>query len=176
MPISDKTYLGWQRKRAAKKWYRRFWDFWALYSVVLFFAAGGVLLYMHKWAEVAAALIAFGVVRLVVSPLIYIFYKKFRPYQRLEFRTSYWFLFSRYSTKPDSFPSDHGAACSAITAVFFYYFPVLGVAFMLITFLNGCARVILGYHYPIDILGGWLLGIFSAIFAVHVLVPMLFTR
>ena len=176
MAIQDETYLGWQSKRAASKWYRRFWDFWALYSIVLFIIAGAIMLYQHRWEQVLAAVIAFGLGRLVFGPLIFIFYKKPRPYQRLDFRTGYWFLFSQYSTKPDSFPSHHAAACAAIAGVFFYYFPLLGAAFFVAAFLNGCARVILGYHYPVDILAGWILGLSCSVLSLYVLVPILFTH
>lgn len=67
----------------------------------------------------------------------------------------------RYTNKP-SFPSGHTSFAVAFAATTFLKYKKLGIAFLLLAILIGIARVIGGVHFPIDILGGILVGVFSA--------------
>jgi membrane-associated phospholipid phosphatase len=176
MLISDNQYLSWQKKLSDNKFFRCFWVFCGIYSVLLIFAAGIYLLALGKWRQVVLALIALVLARLILLPLIQIYYKKKRPYQALHFTTMHSWLFSEPNIRPQSFPSSHAASFAAITTVFMAYFPILGLLLILVSFANGWARIILGYHYLIDILCGWLLGIISGLIVVYWLSPLLFTR
>jgi len=63
-----------------------------------------------------------------------------------------------------SFPSGHTSAAAAFAATVFLKYKKLGIIFLILAVLIGTARVIGGVHYPIDILGGVLVGILSALF------------
>ena len=57
-----------------------------------------------------------------------------------------------------SFPSDHALAAFAIVGALFGTHGVLAVALLAMGVLLGFARVFVGTHYPLDIVGGALLG------------------
>ena len=174
--MNSNFYLHQQKLLATSAWYRQFWKFWGIYSVLLIFAVGGYLLLLGKWREVLAAFAAFVLARVVVSPLIYIFYKRQRPYQKLNFTTIHSWLLSGPATRHNSFPSDHAASFASISTALFWYFPVLGVFLILLTLINGCGRIVLGYHYSFHVLAGWIVGVLSALAVVYWLAPVLFTH
>lgn len=59
----------------------------------------------------------------------------------------------------DSFPSGHATFFSALALGLFYHNKKLGSFFLFAAFLVGVARVIVGVHWPIDVLGGFLIGV-----------------
>ncbi|MBI2033875.1 MAG: phosphatase PAP2 family protein [Candidatus Liptonbacteria bacterium] len=65
-----------------------------------------------------------------------------------------------------SFPSNHAAILFALSLLIFYLNRRLGIWFFILSFLNGLARVVVGVHWPLDILGGALVGVLSA-FLIH---------
>jgi membrane-associated phospholipid phosphatase len=175
--MNSNFYLNQQKLLAASKWYRRFWEFWGIY-IVGFFYAGIVLFFLPNFRNVAIlSSVAFLFVLLVVRLVFYFFYKKCRPYQKLNFSppASPFFLSSVHK-KFNSMPSAHAASLTAISCVCLAFFPLLGVLGLIATIFNGVARVILGYHYPSDILVGWLVGLLSAFGVVYWLAPLLFTH
>lgn len=62
-----------------------------------------------------------------------------------------------------SFPSGHIAFLFALATVIYFINKRFGIIFFILCFLVGAARVFVGIHYPLDILGGIVVGIFSAI-------------
>lgn len=62
-----------------------------------------------------------------------------------------------------SFPSDHSAFVFALAASLWLRDKKLGLIYFLGALLVGWGRVVSGVHYPIDIFGGAILGIFSAL-------------
>ncbi|HYV33784.1 MAG TPA: phosphatase PAP2 family protein [Candidatus Limnocylindria bacterium] len=169
--ISNQTYLHWQRELALNKSFRRFWLFCGIYSVGFVFLASIYFIAKGNKEIVLIAFAAFVLGRMIIPQLIYLFYKKPRPYQQFNFHpVSSWF-FSPIQKRYISFPSDHSISFAAITTVFFYFFPPVGIVFIILTLFNGWGRVILGYHYIIDIVAGWTIGILSAIAVIHWVVP-----
>jgi len=68
-----------------------------------------------------------------------------------------------------SFPSDHAAVSFALAVAVFIHNKSLGLFLLLLSILIGLARIYTGVHYPLDILGGAIVGIFTAIAIYFVL-------
>jgi undecaprenyl-diphosphatase len=65
-----------------------------------------------------------------------------------------------------SFPSGHTSAAFMMATLLGYYFPPLTIPLYCWATLVGCSRVVLGVHFPTDILVGALLGISTALFSL----------
>lgn len=65
----------------------------------------------------------------------------------------------------DSFPSGHATVFSALAGALFFFSRTLGWVFAVGALLIGVARIMAGIHFPIDIMAGFALGIFSALLA-----------
>jgi len=67
--------------------------------------------------------------------------------------------------RPDySFPSDHATVLMALTlAAWLMGYKKLGWALFTITIIISCSRVVIGVHYPLDIIGGWVAGTVGAL-------------
>ena len=65
-----------------------------------------------------------------------------------------------------SFPSGHTSAAFMMATVLGYFFPALMIPLYCWATLVGCSRVILGVHFPSDILMGIILGISTALFSL----------
>ncbi len=63
-----------------------------------------------------------------------------------------------------AFPSGHAAVFSAIAFAIYFKHKKAGFVFMFFAFLIGLARIVAGVHFPIDILGGFILGALVALF------------
>lgn len=64
------------------------------------------------------------------------------------------FLYGSY----DSFPSGHATLFSALAVAIFMYHRKMGMFFICGAILIGLSRIIVGIHFPIDILAGFILG------------------
>ncbi|MDD5461131.1 MAG: phosphatase PAP2 family protein [Methylococcales bacterium] len=65
-----------------------------------------------------------------------------------------------------SFPSGHTSAAFMMATVLGYYYPPLIITLHGWATLIGCSRVILGVHFPTDILMGSIIGISAAYFSL----------
>lgn len=67
-----------------------------------------------------------------------------------------------------AFPSSHASFFMALALSIFFYHKKAGYLFMLSALIIGLARIAGGVHFPVDILGGFILGILVAYFAKNV--------
>lgn len=62
-----------------------------------------------------------------------------------------------------SYPSGHATIMFAISTSIFLYNKIWGIIFIVMALISSISRVIAGVHFPSDIVGGVLVGVFSAI-------------
>jgi membrane-associated phospholipid phosphatase len=137
-------------------------EFFAIYSiytvpVIL------VFLWFRKIRETSIRAALAGLLTwLVVSPLIATVYFRARP--ELAQIGGQELLFHRPTY---SFPSDHAGFLAALTVTFYLNgYKKIAIAFLMLTIVVSFVRVTVGFHYPTDILGGWVIGTFVAL-AIH---------
>ncbi|MFA5004496.1 MAG: phosphatase PAP2 family protein [Candidatus Saccharimonadales bacterium] len=63
----------------------------------------------------------------------------------------------------NGFPSDHALLTMTLTAVAFFFHKRIAGGMLLLTVIVSIARVLAKIHSPIDIMGGWLIGITGAV-------------
>lgn len=68
-----------------------------------------------------------------------------------------------------SFPSGHTAAAFIMAEVITVYYPEFSVLSYSLALMIGCSRVLVGVHYPTDILAGMVLGMSSSSLAVSIM-------
>ena len=94
--------------------------------------------------------------RLVFTEIIRYFYPHLRPFILYKFTP----LIFDYA---NSFPSGHAAFFFALAAIIFLFHKKWGIAYFTGTLIIVLSRIIAGVHWPMDILGGLVVGVGSAI-------------
>ena len=108
----------------------------------------------RNWQVVIAALVAGVIARFGVVELIRAFYNRPRPFEVLPD------LHQLLTHSPGgSFPSGHAAFSFAIAAVVGRYYPKTSILFYGAAFSLSFSRVVVGIHWPSDIVGGAVIGI-----------------
>jgi len=67
-----------------------------------------------------------------------------------------------------SFPSEHMTIFTALSVVIFLINKKAGFVFFIITILIGLSRIVIGVHYPLDILGGFCFGLLFGFIFIEV--------
>lgn len=174
--VNESQYRLFQKLLATNHTFRRFWQFWSNYAFVFFaFAFILVVTNINYQIIIILSAISFLVSRIFLVTLINLIYHKPRPYQKFEFIPITSRFFSWQTKLPNSFPSRHTTAYFAVASIVILYMPMLGLSLMIISLMAGIARVILGYHWPIDIIVGVLLGTAMGLLTSVVIVDFLFT-
>ena len=176
MWLKERHYQSWQNKLRTNTWFRRWWRFWSNYSPVFFIVAFLFAIFEPAFYQLLL-LVAIVIVltRGVAITLINHFYKVERPYQKYGFNPLISRLFSLKTDSPNSFPSRHAIVFAGISAVFMVMIPVVGLLLLLVTIMIGRGRVILGYHYPEDVIAGVVMGLVIGYLTTLVAIPLLFT-
>ncbi|MDQ3018591.1 MAG: phosphatase PAP2 family protein, partial [bacterium] len=170
------NYVGWQGKLQESSLFRRWWQFWSNYAFIFFAAAGlGLTQQYNGYQILVLSFISFVVARGIVTTLINLGYHRVRPYQLYKFNPITSRFFSLQTAKPNSFPSRHTTAFTSVAAVVTMFNPVAGIILYGVTVMTGLGRIVLGYHYPTDILGGLTLGTLIGVLTVFIGSILLFT-
>lgn len=114
------------------------------------------LLSSYLWREKMELLLIAGVSALVarfgVAEFIRLFYHRPRPFTDLP-------VDQLLTSTEWSFPSGHATFFFALATAVYLYNKKWGITFFIMTILMTISRVIVGIHYPLDILGGAIIGI-----------------
>lgn len=102
----------------------------------------------------------------IITPLVRFFYAHPRPFDALGIE-------SLIPESGNSFPSGHAAFFFALATVIFMHNRKWGAAYFVFSLVIGLARVMAGVHWPLDILGGTVVGILSGL-TMHVAVKPYF--
>lgn len=143
----------------------RFFAIGAIFFIVGFFALAHFMNFSFMSSPPRNLLIeglGIGLVVWLFNQLVSLFYLRVRPYRALEQVQSV--IGSPLTDK--SFPSDHAAIAFAFAVLLTVWEPRIGVWFLGIAALVAVARVMVGVHYPSDVLAGALIGCVFA-FTLH---------
>ncbi len=110
-----------------------------------------------KKEQVLHALFAFAL-SWVIAEIIKTLFPTMRPFQ-IDGRLPLTLTFS----SDGAFPSGHTAAAFGLAVTIWLHDKKIGILFLIGAITVGVARVLANVHYPIDILGGALVGIVVAI-------------
>jgi len=106
----------------------------------------------QKWREIVLVFFS-GIFAWCVATLLKIIIQSPRPYLALEN------VVPLLNKTDFSFPSGHATFFMAISFAVFLSHRRAGYLFMLCALLIGLSRIIVGVHFPVDILVGFILGI-----------------
>lgn len=107
------------------------------------------------------ALLSLPIVVLIIKG-IHIFFFEPRPFVTYQISS-----LIPYNTVA-SFPSGHASIASAIAFSYTYFKSKWAALFLFLLLWTGFARIYVGVHYPLDIVGGILVGIASVIIAKQI--------
>jgi len=122
----------------------------------------------RKWKVAAASALGAAALGLLVNRIISTVWHRDRPYQTHHVAK----LWGPHKTDA-SFPSDHASASFAIAVAVALIDPLVGAAFLVLAVLIAAGRVIIGEHYPTDVLAGIVVGTASAYVAVRLARPLI---
>jgi undecaprenyl-diphosphatase len=121
----------------------------------------------RRWKLASAYALASAGVALLANRVIADLWDRPRPFE--SHRISY--VYGR--SHDPSFPSDHSSAAFAIAFAILLVDRVVGSLFLAAALLTGVGRVVIGAHYPGDVLAGLLVGFGSALLVVRLGRPLL---
>ncbi len=161
--FDENQYKHFQKRINESAVYKYFWIFWGNYAFVVFALVSLLILikpeqYDNWQALFGLSILSFVITRGVFVSLINQFVKRVRPYQRYQTKPEETKFFSFRDKVHDSFPSRHTAAYFSVASVVFIFHPVLGAILVVTSIVAGIGRVIMGWHWPTDILAGAVIG------------------
>jgi len=122
-----------------------------LFHHEVFGAAEPFRVFMQKKKEILLVFFS-GIVAYLVADILKIFIHTPRPFDAFSS------VHALISETGYSFPSGHATFFMALAFSLFFSHKKAGYVFMFFALIIGIARIIAGVHFPIDILGGFVLG------------------
>jgi undecaprenyl-diphosphatase len=107
--------------------------------------------FMEKKIEILKVFFS-GAVAWAVAEILKILIHIPRPFVALQN------IYNLFPETNYTFPSVHTALFSALAFSIFFLHKKAGYIFMFFALLIGIARIVAGVHFPVDILGGFILG------------------
>lgn len=134
-------------------WLDRLAIFFAVYSGYILIAVLIYLWFVYRRSRrfIIASLIATIISRGVLTTVIRFFYHHPRPFDVMS-------VHQLISESGWSFPSGHAAFFFALSVPIFWYNKKLGFVFFATSVFMGLARIYAGVHWPVDVVGGAILG------------------
>jgi undecaprenyl-diphosphatase len=121
-----------------------------------------------RWKLASACALASAALALLINQLIGKVWHRERPFASHPSAH----VWGSRSHDP-SFPSDHVSAAFGIAFAIFLFDRVAGCIFLAAAFVIGAGRVLVGAHYPADVLAGCLVGLGSALLVARVARPFM---
>lgn len=109
----------------------------------------------QKWKEISLVFFVSIGARVVTEVLKYLFHAD-RPFIKLQN------VFSLFPESGFSFPSGHATFFMALAFAIYFSHKKAGYVFMFLALLIGLMRIVGGVHFPIDILGGFVVGFLTS--------------
>lgn len=131
--------------------------FFARWLPYLLFIVLIIFSYFYNFMNVFWGALATGILSRLINEFVHIFYKRKRPAYLDGTKVLVPF------EKNFSFPSGHASFFFGMSFYFLFYFKILGIVLILLSCLIGIARVFCGVHWTRDILGGFFVGLMSAL-------------
>ena len=163
----ERSVALWMHRAAARAWVVRFLDavsrvgdgwLWYLVIVCLPWAGGA------SGPSASVRMIAVGIVDLIVYKIIKRWISRPRPYCTCpEIRAC------ARSLDEFSFPSGHTLHSVAFSLILTVYYPMFAFVVWPLTALIAISRVVLGLHYPSDVIVGALIGAITAAVSFNLL-------
>ncbi len=125
--------------------------------IVILFAVIYLFFYKKDWKEFFLIFFSASFAWFLSYVLKYLIHTE-RPFVALQ-NIQNLFTESGYA-----FPSGHATFFMALAFAIFFFHKKTGYIFIFFALLIGIARIIAGVHFPVDILGGYILGFLIAFF------------
>lgn len=122
-----------------------------IFAVIVALAVWAVLFAPRKIYSLALIFVSGGGAWVIASVLKRIFVIE-RPYLTLEN------ILPIIQVPSFSFPSGHAASMAGLAVAVYALNPKWGALLFIMAFLTGVSRIVLGVHYPSDVVAGWILG------------------
>lgn len=122
----------------------------------------------RKWKIAAGSALGAAALGLVINRIISSIWHRDRPFQTHDVAHIWG------ARKTDaSFPSDHASASFAIAVAVVLIDPLAGALFLVLAALITVGRVVVGEHYPGDVLAGAFIGTVCALIVVRLARPVI---
>lgn len=129
--------------------------FFLLYHHEVLFSGNPLKAFIQKWKEIILVFFS-GALAWFLAYILKFLFHTFRPFDIFPTITSL------IPETGYAFPSGHATFFMALAFALFFNHKKVGYVFIIFALLIGIARIIAGVHFPIDILGGYILGFLIA--------------